>query len=112
MARHPARPVLTADQASDAERIHAALMEAATGDLRQLAETLAATTDETTFGATEFVVRDWVLRIGAKAIRAAATGREKKVTTGAAATARPATKPPSSSGGRAAWSRPSWAPSS
>ena len=47
MARLAPRPALTAD----ADRLHAALLRAAAGDLRHLAETLAATTDETIFGA-------------------------------------------------------------
>ena len=98
----PARPVLTADQTADADRIRAALLEAAAGDLRQLAETLAAATDETTFGATEFVGRDLVLGIGAKENQAAGRRPRKKATTVAAAGARPATNPPSSSGFRAA----------
>ena len=62
MALRPARPVLTPDQKADADRIHAALLEAAAGDLRQLPETLAATTDRTIFGATAFAVRDLLTR--------------------------------------------------
>ena len=98
-ARRDARPALTADQQADAARLHAALLEAAAGALRGLAETLAATADETIFGATEFVVRDLVLGLGAKAVEAALADRAKKATTGAAAGARPATARPSSSGG-------------
>jgi hypothetical protein len=37
------------------------VLQAAEGDLRQLAELLAATTAPDTFGATEFIVRDLVL---------------------------------------------------
>ena len=54
-------------------------MEAAAGDLRALAERLAATTDGTIFGATEFVVRDLVPGIGAKAVPAALADRGKKL---------------------------------
>lgn len=111
MARRPARPALTAEQKADADRLHAALLEAAAGDLRTLAETLAATTDETIFGATEFVVRDLVLGIGAKAVQAALADRAKKVATGAVAGAPPVPERPSSSGGSPAPSSPSSAPS-
>ena len=106
MARRAARPALTADQMADADRIHAALLAATAGDLRALAEQLAATTDETIFGANEFVVRDLVLGVGAKAVQAALADRAKKVTTGAAALAPPATDRPSSSGGSPAPSSP------
>ncbi len=111
MARRPARPVLTAEQSADADRIRAALWETAAGDLRALAETLAATTDATLFGATEFAVRDPVLGIGAKAVQAALADRAKKVATGAAALAPPATGRPRSSAGSGGPSSPSSRPS-
>ena len=106
MPRRAPRPALTAEQTADADRIHAALLGATAGDLRQLAETLAATTDETIFGATEFVVRDLVLGIGAKAVQVALADRAKKVATGAVAVAPRATGRPSSSGGSLAPSSP------
>ena len=111
MPRRPARPILTAEQSADADRIHAALLHAAAGDLRHLAEQLASTTDATIFGANEFVVRDIVLGIGAKAVEAALADRAKKVTTGAVAGAPPATVRPSSSAGSPAPSSPSSATS-
>jgi hypothetical protein len=94
------RPDLTPDQQADADRIHAALMSAAATDLRQLAELLATKDDRTMFGATEFAVRDIVLRVGAKAVEAALSGRKKGGTTGPAGPARGAPRPPSSSAGR------------
>ena len=78
MARRAPRPALTAEQAADADRLHATLVHAAAADLRHLAEQLAATTDETIFGANEFVVRDILLGISAKAVEVALAGREKK----------------------------------
>jgi hypothetical protein len=71
------RPELTADQKAEADRIHAAMLQAAESDLRELAELLAAKDDSNTFGATEFTVRDIVLRLGAKAIQTALEGRKK-----------------------------------
>ncbi len=111
MARRTARPVLTAEQTADADRLHAALLEAAAGDLRALAEQLASTTDATLFGANEFAVRDIVLRLGATAVEVAAADRAKKATTGAVALAPPVPERPSSSGGSGGPSSPSSAPS-
>ena len=107
MPRRPARPILTAEQSADADRIHAALLHAAAGDLRHLAEQLAATTDKTIFGANEFAVRDIALGLAAKALQVAADDRAKKVTTGAVAPAPPAPARPSSHGGKPAPSSPS-----
>lgn len=107
MARRPTRPALTADQQADAERLRRQLTDALAGDLDELAATLAATTDATLFGATEFAVRDLVLRLGAKAVEVAAADRAKKVTTGAAEPAPRATGRPSSSGGSGGPSSPS-----
>ena len=101
MARRTTRPVLTPEQQAEADRIHAAMLQAAESDLRDLAELLATTDDSNTFGATEFAVRDIVLRVGAKAVEAALEGRKKGGTTGPAAPAPPATKPPSSNAGGA-----------
>ena len=94
------RPDLTPEQQADADRLHAALVSAAATDLRELAELLATKDDRTMFGATEFAVRDIVLRVGAKAVEAALAGRKKGGTTGPAAPARGARRRPGSSAGR------------
>ncbi len=60
------RPELTTEQRAEADRIHAAMLEAATDDLRELAELLATKDDTNIFGATEFTVRDIVLRVRPK----------------------------------------------
>jgi hypothetical protein len=52
MTRRTTRPVWTADQQPEAERLR-----------RPLTDALAATTDVTLSGATEFAVRDLVLRM-------------------------------------------------
>lgn len=111
MARRPPRPVLTADQQADADRLRRQLADALAGDLDELAATLAATTDATLFGATEFAVRDLVLRLGAKAVQVAAADRAKKATTAAAGAAPPAPGRPSSNGGSPAPSSPCLVPS-
>jgi hypothetical protein len=99
------RPVpLTPDQHAEADRIHAALLAAAADDLRELADTLARTTDATIFGATEFTVRDIVLRVGAKALEVALEGRKKGGTTGRAGPATAARRRPGSSAGAASGS--------
>jgi hypothetical protein len=91
---------LTPEQQADADRILAALQTACQADLRAVAELLAAQDDRTTFGATEFAVRDIVLRVGAKAIEAALAGRKKGGTTAPLAPARLAARRPASSAGR------------
>ena len=68
-SKNSARAELTPEQQAEAQRIHAALLEAAAGDLRELAEELARTTDATIFGPTEFTVRDIAMRVAAKAIQ-------------------------------------------
>jgi hypothetical protein len=98
MARRSPRPELTDEQRAEAERIRQALVDASAEELRELAELLASKDDSNTFGATEFAVRDVVHRIGAKAIQAALDGRKKGGTTGPAAPAPTAGRPPSSSG--------------
>jgi hypothetical protein len=99
------RPVpLTPEQHAEADRIHAALLAAAADDLRELADTLARTTDATIFGATEFTVRDIVLRVGAKALEAALQQRQKGGTAGRAGRARVAGSRPGSSAGAASGS--------
>jgi hypothetical protein len=82
MARTDRSVPLTAEQQAEAERIHAASLAAAADDLRELADTLARTTDATIFGANEYTVRDIVLRVGAKALEVALEGRKKGAATG------------------------------
>lgn len=97
MSRRTTRPVLSAEQQAEADRIRDALLEASAEDIRELAELLATKDDTNTFGATEFAVRDIVQRIGAKAIQSALAGRKKGGTTGPAAPAPTAPRAPSSS---------------
>ena len=89
------RPELTPEQQAEADRIFASLQSACQADLRALAELLAATDDRTIFGATEFAVRDIVLRVGAKAIETALAGRKKGGIRGRAPAAPTAGRPPS-----------------
>lgn len=100
MAR-TSRPVpLTPEQQAEADRIHASLVAAAAGDLRELADTLARTSEATIFGANEFAVRDIVLRVGAKAIEVALEERKKGGTLGRVGVAnRVGSRPGSSAGG-------------
>lgn len=80
MARRT-RPELTPEQQSQAEQLQAAVLEAAADDIRDLVETLVRTTDATIFGENEFVIRDIVHRIGAKAVETALRERKKGGTT-------------------------------
>lgn len=101
MSRRTPPAVLTPEQKAEADRIQAALLVAAGDDLRELAELLATKDDSTTFGDTEFTVRDIVRRVGAEALEAALDGREKGGTTGPPERATAVPKRPGSSGGGA-----------
>ena len=92
---------LPPEQQPEARRLLAALQQAATADLEELACLLAGKADADLLGATEFQVRDAVLRIGAKALEAALDGRKKGATTAPAGPAPAARRPPSSRGARA-----------
>jgi hypothetical protein len=81
MARRSTQPVLTPEQQVEADRIFAALQQAALADLRELANLLATKDDSNTFGATEYTLRDIALRIAAKAVESALEGRKKGGTT-------------------------------
>jgi hypothetical protein len=97
MRRRTPKPTLTPEQQIEADRIRQSLLDASAEDLRELAELLATKNDSNIFGATEFVVRDIVHRIGAKAIQTALEGRKKGGTTDPAAPAPTADTTPSSS---------------
>jgi hypothetical protein len=99
MARRTTRVELTPEQQAESDRLLAALRQAAESDLRELADLLATTDDANTLGATEFTVRDIVLRVGAKAIEAALSGRKKGGTTGPPAPAPTVPNRPGSSAG-------------
>lgn len=99
MARRTPAPILTPEQQAESDRIFAALQSAAVADLRALADALATKDDSSTFGATEYTVRDIALRIGAKALESALEGRKKGGTTVPPAPAPTAPRPPSSTAG-------------
>jgi hypothetical protein len=91
---------LTPEQRAEADRLYEHLRAATDGDLRALAELLAAKADGELFGRTEFEVRDRVHGIGAKAIEGALAGRKKGGTSAAASPAGSATGRPGSNGTR------------
>src|SRR4051812_4164726 len=91
---------LTGEQQAEAERIRAAMLQAADADIRELAELLASKDDGTLLGAAEFTYRDIILRAGAKAVEAALAGRKKGGTRVPPEAARTAANRPSSSAGR------------
>lgn len=64
-------------QARRAQQLFDSLVAAAEPDLRAIAESLATKPDDQLFGPTEFELRDRVLRLGAKALQAAARQRKK-----------------------------------
>lgn len=70
-------PPLTPEQQAEAQRIYDALRSAADADLLQIAQLLASKPDGQLLGATEFTLRDYTLKIGAKALQTALDGRKK-----------------------------------
>jgi len=74
------RTPLTATQQAEADRIYEALRSSLDSDIRQIAELLAAKPDGQLLGATEFTLRDLVLKAGAKALHCALDGRKKGAT--------------------------------
>jgi hypothetical protein len=99
MARRTAQPPLTPEQKAESDRIFTALQSGAVDDLRALADLLATTDDSNTFGATEYTARDIALRIAAKALESALTGRKKGGTTALPGRVPTAPSPPSSTAG-------------
>lgn len=73
-----AETVEEVELSADEQRLFERILAAAETEARQLARTLAGKQDHELFGETEFVVRDIVHRIGAKAIEAAADEQQKK----------------------------------
>ena len=87
------QPELTPAQEAMAQQLSAAIQQEAQGILEQIARTLVATDDRSLFGATEFTLRELVLRIAGRAVEIHL--REKKTATRAVAyPARGATTPP------------------
>jgi hypothetical protein len=97
-------PDLTPAQEAEAERLFTILKQTTEADLKALARLLASKADRDLLGATEFVVRDRVLRIGAQALETALAERKKGATTAPAGPARSVGKRPSSSAGSASGS--------
>jgi RNA polymerase sigma factor (sigma-70 family) len=93
-------PDLTPAQEAEAERLFTILKQTSEADLKALARLLASTADRDLLGATEFQVRDRVLRIGAQALETALAERKKRGTTGPAGPVPAAGGRPSSSAGR------------
>ena len=77
MARRALPKTLSPQQQDEADRIFQSLKLAAKSDLRDLARQLATTTDETIFGPNEFLLRDIVHRVAAKALESALEDRKK-----------------------------------
>jgi hypothetical protein len=68
---------LTPDQQAHAELLEQKILQAVRSDIQAIAQQLATTTDKTIFGHNEFVIRDLVHGLGAKAIETALNERKK-----------------------------------
>ncbi len=87
---------LTVEQEEEAQRVADILVGAAGAELRQLARLLVSQQNRELFGATEFVVRDVLLQLGARAFDAALAERKKGGTRGRRKSARTAAQTPGS----------------
>jgi hypothetical protein len=90
---------LTPVQEAEAQRLYQQLKEAFDREALQLARLMASKPDAGLLGATEFAVRDRVLRLGAEVLQAALDERKKGGTDSPAPPARTAPKPPAASAG-------------
>jgi hypothetical protein len=88
---------LTPEQEAEAQRLFEVLKHKFLEEAEQLARLLASKDDAHLLGATEFELRDHVLRLGAQALQTALAERKKGGTKGPAPTARTAATPPSAS---------------
>ena len=86
---------LTSEQELEVERIVDVVQGAAGVEIRQLARLLASKPNRELLGATEFLVRDGVHRIGARLLEAALEERKKGGTKGRAQSVQNATSRPS-----------------
>lgn len=87
---------LTVEQEAEAARIADILIGAAGAELRQVARLLATRSNRELFGQTEFLVRDALHRLGARAFDAALSERKKGGIKGRRKSARTAAKTRSS----------------
>ena len=72
--------ILTSEQEAEAERIEDIVRAGAAAEIRALARLLASKENRQLLGATEFQIRDAVLRIGSRALDAALSERKKRGT--------------------------------
>jgi hypothetical protein len=93
---------LTPAQEAEAQHMYAQLKEAFDREALQLARLMASKPDAQLLGATEFAVRERVLRLGAEVVHTALQERKKGGTATPAPTAPPARKRPAASAGDSA----------
>src|SRR5437868_10025245 len=90
---------LTPEQEVEAQRLYRQLHQAFDREALQLARLMASKPDAHLLGATEFAIRDRILRLGAEVLQAALDERKKGGTDSPARTARAAPKRPAASAG-------------
>ena len=90
---------LTPEQLAEAQRNFEVMKEAVDEDLWRIACLMAGKPDSQLLGRTEFEVREYVLRMGAKAVQTAVNGRKKRGTRAAAPSAASVGETPGSSSG-------------
>jgi len=93
---------LTPEQEAVAQHLYAQLKESFDREARQLARLMASKPDAQLLGATEFAVRERVLRLGADVLQTALQERKKGGTATPAPTVPPVPKRPAVSAGDSA----------
>jgi hypothetical protein len=88
--------ILTPEQELEAARIEDIVRGAAASEIRQICRLLVSRQNSEFFGRTEFVLRDAMLRIGARALDAALDERKKRGTRDPARSVPTAAKTPAS----------------
>lgn len=77
----------TPEELAEVQRVHDVLSKAMDREIWQIAELMVSKRDDQLFGATEFALRDKVLRMGAQALEATIEDRKKGGTKAAASSA-------------------------
>jgi hypothetical protein len=75
---------MTPEKSEEVQRVHDVMLKAMEQEIWRMAEFMVTRRDDQLFGATEFALREKVLRMGAQALEATVDDRKKRGTRAAA----------------------------
>ena len=75
---------MTPERSEEVQRVHDVMLKAMEQEIWRMAEFMVTRRDDQLFGATEFALREKVLRMGAQALEATVDDRKKRGTRAAA----------------------------